>query len=75
MGECIIPMRSRTEAEKGRRAAVRAGIPTETVSVDPSLTRHGCSVGLRVACMNVHALESVLDRNGIRHGDIMGRRI
>ena len=75
MGECVIPMRSRTEAEKGRRVAGGYRILTTVVSVDPTLTKHGCSVGLRVSCTNVHMLADVLDKNGIPHGDIIGRHL
>ena len=73
MGECIIPMRSRTEAEKGRRAAKNERILTAVVPVDPSITRHGCTVGLRVSCSHAAYLADLFDEYGIRHGEIIGR--
>ena len=75
MGECVLPMRSRTEAEKGRRAANSHKILATIVSVDPTLTKHGCSVGLRVSCQNAFYLTKIFDENNISHGDIIGRRI
>lgn len=73
MGECVIPMRSGTEAEKGRRLAVSRRILVEKVAVDPALTKHGCTVGLRVPCREVYELVSLLDYNRIPHGEVIGR--
>lgn len=75
MGECVIPMRSRTDAEKGRRAAKSVGIPVFVVSVDPSLTKHGCSVGLRCAARYAGYLTELFARLGISHGEVIGRLI
>lgn len=73
MSDCIIPMRTRTAAEKARRAAAITKIPAEIVSVDPSVTRHGCSVGLRLNCADVNFLTEQLDKRGIVYGDVIGR--
>ncbi len=73
MPDCILAMRTRTAAEKARRAAAFIKIPAEVVSVDPSVTRHGCSVGLRLRCADVDELTGQLDRRGILYGDVIGR--
>ncbi len=73
MPDCILAMRTRTAAEKARRAATLAKIPAEVVSVDPSVTRHGCSVGLRLNCADVDSLAEQLDKRGIVYGDVIGR--
>ncbi len=73
MADCIIAMKSRTTAEKARRIAVSEKMSAELVSVDPSVTRHGCSVGLRLGCADAQRLSELLDRRNIARGDIIGR--
>ena len=73
MGECVIPMISRTEAERGRRAAKMNGIRATVVSVDPSVTLKGCTVGLKLPCKYADEIVILFDMKGIRHGEIIGR--
>lgn len=73
MPDCILAMKTRTAAEKARRAAAFARISAEVVSVDPSVTRRGCSVGLRLNCAEVDDLTELLDKKGIVYGDVIGR--
>ncbi|MBE6711739.1 MAG: DUF3343 domain-containing protein [Clostridia bacterium] len=73
MSDCILAMKTRTAAEKARRAAAFAQISAEVVSVDPNVTRHGCSVGLRLNCAEVEELTELLDKKGIVYGDVIGR--
>ena len=73
MKDCIIAMRSITLANKAERALRAAGIKTELVSVEPSLTKRGCSYGLNVSCDLVDESEKLLDRRGIGHGEVIGR--
>ena len=72
MKDCIIAMRSVTLANKAERALRAAGIRTTLVSVEPSLTKRGCSYGLKVGCELVGESEKILDRRGIAHGEIIG---
>lgn len=73
MPDCILAMKTRTAAEKARRTAAFERMETEVVSVDPSVTRHGCSVGLRLNCADVEEVTQLLDRKGIVYGDVIGR--
>ncbi len=73
MPDCIIAMKTRTAAERARRAAAFEKIMTEVVSVDPSVTRHGCSIGIRLNCADVDTLTNVLDKKNIVYGDVIGR--
>lgn len=73
MPDCIIAMKTRTAAEKARRAAAFERIQAEVVSVDPSVTRHGCSIGLRLNCADVDDLTELLDKKNIVYGDVIGR--
>lgn len=73
MSDYIIPMRSRTEAELGSRAARSHGIRASVVSVDPSLTRSGCSYGLRVSSRDAADVIRILGARGISHGEMIGR--
>ncbi|MGN1346930.1 MAG: putative Se/S carrier-like protein [Eubacteriales bacterium] len=73
MPDCIIAMQTRTAAERARRTAMMGKIHADVVSVDPSVTRHGCSVGLRLNCADVEEVTGLLDRKNIVYGDIIGR--
>jgi hypothetical protein len=73
MPDCILAMRTRTAAEKARRTAVLEKIDAEVISVDPSVTKHGCSVGLRLNCADVGNVTRLLDKKGITYGDVIGR--
>ncbi|MBQ9718189.1 MAG: DUF3343 domain-containing protein [Clostridia bacterium] len=73
MPDCILAMKTRTAAEKARRTAAIERIEAEVVSVDPSVTRHGCSVGLRLNCADVEEVTRLLDRKGVVYGDVIGR--
>ena len=73
MTDCIIAMRSQTYAAKGKRVLNKAGIRSEIVSIDPSLTQNGCAYGLRIAGNICMQAMHILDNNHIIHGDIIGK--
>lgn len=73
MPDCIIAMKTRTAAERARRAAALERIDTQIVSIDPSVTGHGCSVGLRLGCGDVDRTVALLDKRSISYGDVIGR--
>ncbi len=73
MAECVISLRSQTVAEKVKRLAAVERIRTEIVSVDPKLTKRGCSVGLRLNCDEINGLIAILEKRKIPYGDIFGR--
>lgn len=74
MTDCILAMKTQTSAERARRIAVIEKIPVEVVSIDPSVTRRGCSVGIRLPCDSVKNFLNILDRRKISYGDVIGRR-
>lgn len=74
MSECIIPMKSQTVAEKARRVANSERIRVEIVSVDPSVTKKGCSFGIRLLCSDVEYMKRILERKNIAYGEIIGMR-
>ena len=74
MAECIIAMKSMTYGEKAKRAAQNLGIRGQIVSIDPSVTKKGCAYGFSLPCSDVEELLSVLDKKGIRYGEVIGSR-
>ena len=70
MSDCIITMKSRTAAERGRRFLPKAG--AVIVSLDPAITGNGCAYGLRLACRDVALLKAELEKNGIPYGQVIG---
>lgn len=73
MAECVIAMKSQTAAERARRAANYERIYTDIVSIDPSVTRRGCAVGIRLSCDDVGRVKSILEKKNIPYGDVIGR--
>lgn len=73
MKDCILAMKTQTAAERARRIAVMEKISAEVVSIDPSVTRRGCSIGIRLPCAQVSELQEMLDRRKIPYGDVIGR--
>ncbi len=73
MADCVIGMRSQFLAEKARRAAAFEKIGAEVVSIDPSVTKRGCSLGLRINCEDTDRLIRTLERKKIAYGDIIGK--
>ncbi len=73
MAECVMSLRSQTVAERVRRLASAEKIRADIVSVDPKLTRRGCSVGIRISCDEVERVKLILDKRKIPYGDIFGR--
>ena len=71
MSDCIVAMKSRTAAERAKRLAARRQ-DISVVSIDPSVTRGGCSVGLRLNCAEVPRLLREMERQGIEHGETIG---
>lgn len=73
MTDCILAMKTQTAAERARRIAVMEKIPVEVVSIDPYITRRGCSIGIRLPCSSVLSFQKMLDRKKIPYGDVIGR--
>ena len=72
MRGCVITMKTRTASERAERASQSIGIKCESVSVDPSFTKHGCSVGILVGCGEVDRLLAHLKKKGIPFGEVIG---
>ena len=68
MKDCIITMKTRTAAERGRRLLPGSVV----VSLDPGVTRYGCSFGLRLPCGEVPRMKATLERQGIPYGEVIG---
>ena len=73
MSECVIGMKSRFLAEKSRRAAAMEKIESVVVSVDPSVTARGCTLGLKVSCEDTERVIAALERRKISYGTVIGR--
>ena len=72
MNECIIAMKSQTLTQRALRALAGVGIRGEPVSIDPSVTKHGCGYGITIPCREVERALQLLDRKHIAHGEIIG---
>lgn len=70
--DCIIAMRSQTYASKGGRLLRKIGIPYTIISIDPSLTRHGCAHGLQIAAEHCREAREIFEKHGLSYGDVLG---
>lgn len=68
----IAAMKTMTAAQKGKRSLQKAGIQSEIVSLDASLTKNGCAYGLKFFANDVKRAEAVFQRSNISYGDILG---
>ncbi len=73
MSDCVITMRNQTFAERARRIALMSRYEAEIVSVDPIITKRGCSYGIRVKCSDVDDITVLLERKKLSFGEIIGR--
>ena len=72
MSDCILTMKSRTAAESALRDASSRGIRARVVSVDPHITKNGCSYGLRIPCAEAEKLKAEFRKKGISYGELIG---
>ena len=71
---CLISIKNLTAAQMAKKALLREGIYTSIVSVDPTLTRAGCSYGLSFNCAEGEAVRRTLDRASINYGELGVKR-
>ncbi|MBR6917457.1 MAG: DUF3343 domain-containing protein [Clostridia bacterium] len=69
---CIISFKTVTAAQNARSVLRSAGIASSVVSVDPNLTKRGCSFGLSLSSYDKNAAKTALDKKGISYGDMLG---
>ena len=72
MPDCILTMKTRTQAEAARRIAGELRISAGVVSVDPSVTKHGCAFGLRFPCGASGRLTAALAKRNVSYGEVIG---
>jgi hypothetical protein len=69
---CIATMKTMTRAVKARSVLEGRGIRAEIVSLDPSLTRYGCSYGIRFPCEEETRALRFLEEKNIPWGTVLG---
>lgn len=69
---CILTMKTMTRAVKARDALAGRGIRAEIVSLDPALTRYGCSYGIRLSREEQQRAVQLLDEKRIPWGTVLG---
>lgn len=70
---CIASMKTMTAALRGQRALYGAGIESQVVSLDRSLTQNGCAYGLAYPCHRGGEVERILKNHKVAYGVFMGR--
>lgn len=70
---CIATMRTVTAAQRAVRVLSKEKIFAEIVGVDPSVTKNGCAFGVAFSCHEVSNVKTVLGKNNIQYGVIIGK--
>lgn len=71
---CIASMKTMTAALRGQRLLLGAGIESQIVSLDRTLTKNGCAYGLSYPCTRDREVERILNAHKVAYGQLMGRR-
>ncbi|MBQ4067502.1 MAG: DUF3343 domain-containing protein [Clostridia bacterium] len=69
---CIATMKTVTAAHRAQRALAAGGIEAQVVSLDSTLTRHGCAYGISYPCKMGREAERIMARSRIGYGQIIG---
>ncbi len=67
---CIISTKTITTAQLAKKVLKRYGIYSDIVSIDPSITKNGCSVGLSFICNDFAKVRRLLDDANISYGEV-----
>jgi len=68
---CIITFKSLTASQQAVRNLSSFGIFSSVVSVDPSLTKRGCSYGVSISCSRIYDARNILEKNKLQFGDVI----
>jgi len=71
MNTCIATMQTVNLSIKAQKALAADGIFSKIVSIDPALTKRGCSYGLEFSCSEEQTVRRILRKNGIRVGQFL----
>jgi len=71
---CIVSVKTMTAAIKARKALSGAGIESEILSLDRTLTKNGCAYGLGYPCAESRQVERILKMSKVSYGEFIGRR-
>ena len=65
MKTCIATIPSLNICIKAQRVLANQGIYSRVVSIDPALTRRGCSYGIEFSCSEKQNIKNILRRAGV----------
>lgn len=69
---CILSFKSITAAQNAKSALLSAGITSSVISIDPNITKRGCSYGLSFSSNDKEHVLSILKRKRITYGEVYG---
>ncbi|MGM9632632.1 MAG: putative Se/S carrier-like protein [Eubacteriales bacterium] len=71
MKTCVATIPSINICISAKRALAEAGIFSNIVSIDPKVTRRGCTYGVEFACENEKEVRNVLRKARINYSQII----
>ena len=69
---CLISFKTMTSSMQAVSVLKTAGISAYVVSIDPNLTKHGCSYGIEIPNTDAGRAVSVLNKKNIKYGEVFG---
>ena len=67
MNTCIATMQTVNISIKAQKALSNEGIFSKIITIDPSLTRRGCSYGIEFSCAEEATVRRILRQDGIKN--------
>lgn len=67
---CLITMRSDTNARRAEKTLREKGIRAEIIRLDGEYTKKGCGYGIRLDCRSKAAALGILNVSGIAYSDV-----
>ena len=64
-GDCFVEFGSLTLTMKAQELLAAAAIPSRVEKIEASASRHGCSYGLRLSCLQETNARTVLERGRV----------
>lgn len=68
---CIASLKSMTYAIKAQKILSNYYISSEIIKLDTTLSKKGCSYGVKFDCINLYSAEKALNNNNIKYSQII----
>ena len=68
---CVVALKSMTYAIKTKRVLEDSYIDSEIIKLEPSMTKKGCSYGVKFNCVNLDSATNAIRRYSIKYSELI----